>query len=48
MLDLIRKDLVGIGNDASEDHARPGAFLEWCNNDKGYARQLTPWEVRRP
>ncbi|KAK3051452.1 monooxygenase [Extremus antarcticus] len=36
-------DLVGIGSNASEGHARPSDFMAWCNKDKGYARQLTPW-----
>ena len=40
---LIGEDLVGIGSDASEGHGRPSEFMAWCNKDKGYARQLTPW-----
>ncbi|KAF7560966.1 hypothetical protein G7046_g3175 [Stylonectria norvegica] len=43
MIGLIGEDLVGIGSDASEGHARPSEFLEWCNKDKGYGRLLTPW-----
>ncbi|KAJ6133552.1 Peptidase M19 renal dipeptidase [Penicillium samsonianum] len=33
----------GAGSDAREGHARPSDFMAWCNLDKGYARQLTPW-----
>ncbi|KAI4594070.1 hypothetical protein KJ359_008611 [Pestalotiopsis sp. 9143b] len=40
---LVGEDLVGIGSDASEGHGRPSEFMAWCNKDKGYARQLTPW-----
>jgi len=43
VIGLIGEDLVGIGSDASEGHERPSEFLVWCNKDKGYARQLTPW-----
>lgn len=43
VIDLIGEDLVGIGSDASEGHGRPSEFMAWCNKDKGYARQLTPW-----
>lgn len=43
MIDLAGEDNVGIGTDASEGHGRPSAFMEWCNHDKGYARQLTPY-----
>ncbi|KAK2037643.1 hypothetical protein LZ31DRAFT_163294 [Colletotrichum somersetense] len=43
VIGLIGEDLVGVGSDASEGHARPSDFLEWCNKDKGYARRLTPW-----
>ncbi|KAJ4328902.1 hypothetical protein N0V84_000690 [Fusarium piperis] len=43
VIGLVGEDLVGVGSDASEGHARPSDFLVWCNNDKGYARQLTPW-----
>lgn len=32
---------MDIRIDASESHARPDVFLEWCNKDKGYAQQLT-------
>lgn len=32
---------VGIGTDFSQGHPRPGPFLQWCNRDKGYARELT-------
>lgn len=32
---LIGEDLVGIGSDASEGHARSGAFLEWCKKATG-------------
>ncbi|KAG7784413.1 hypothetical protein KL910_004456 [Ogataea haglerorum] len=40
---LVGEDLVGIGSDAWEGHARPSPFLEWCNRDKGYARKMTEW-----
>lgn len=40
---LAGEDNVGIGSDASEGHGRPSVFMEWCNHDKGYARQLTPF-----
>ncbi|KAL4879924.1 renal dipeptidase family [Aspergillus karnatakaensis] len=40
---LVGEDLVGVGSDASEGHARPSEFMAWCNLDKGYARRLTPW-----
>ncbi|WP_347558238.1 membrane dipeptidase [Robbsia sp. KACC 23696] len=43
MIDLAGEDNVGLGTDASEGHARPSTFMEWCNHDKGYARQLTPF-----
>lgn len=43
VIDLAGEDHVGIGSDASQGHARPSEFLVWCNRDKGYARQLTPW-----
>jgi len=43
VIGLVGEDHVGIGSDASEGHARPSAFLEWCNHDKGYARELTPF-----
>lgn len=43
VISLIGEDLVGIGSDASEGHARPSSFMEWCNKDKGYARRMTPW-----
>lgn len=43
VIGLIGEDLVGIGSDASEGHGRPSDFMAWCNKDKGYARQLTPW-----
>jgi membrane dipeptidase len=43
VIDLIGEDHVAVGSDASEGHARPSPFLEWCNRDKGYARVLTPW-----
>lgn len=43
VIDLAGEDHVGIGSDASQGHARPSAFLEWCNKDKGYARVLTPF-----
>ncbi|CAI7641671.1 unnamed protein product [Penicillium palitans] len=43
VIDLVGEDLVGVGSDASEGHARPSDFMAWCNLDKGYARQLTPW-----
>ena len=40
VIGLIGGDLVDIRIDASESHARPGAFLECCNEDKKYAQQL--------
>ena len=43
VIDLAGEDNVGIGSDASQGHARPSAFMEWCNHDKGYARELTPF-----
>lgn len=43
VISLIGEDLVGIGSDASEGHGRPSPFMEWCNKDKGYARQMAPW-----
>lgn len=43
VIDLVGVDLVGVGSDASEGHARPSEFMAWCNLDKGYARRLTPW-----
>jgi len=43
VIELAGEDHVGIGSDASQGHARPSPFLEWCNKDKGYARQLTPF-----
>lgn len=43
VIGLIGEDLVGIGSDSSEGHGRPSEFMAWCNRDKGYARQLTPW-----
>lgn len=43
VIGLIGEDLVGVGSDASEGHGRPSDFMAWCNKDKGYARQLTPW-----
>jgi len=43
IIDLAGEDNVGLGTDASEGHARPSAYLEWCNHDKGYARELTPF-----
>ncbi|CAK7207514.1 hypothetical protein SEUCBS139899_010324 [Sporothrix eucalyptigena] len=43
VISLIGEDLVGIGSDSSEGHGRPSEFMAWCNKDKGYARQLTPW-----
>lgn len=43
IIGLIGEDLVGIGSDSSEGHGRPSDFMAWCNKDKGYARQLTPW-----
>ena len=43
VIGLVGEDLVGIGSDASEGHGRPSDFMAWCNKDKGYARQLTPW-----
>lgn len=43
VIGLIGEDLVGIGSDSSEGHGRPSDFMAWCNKDKGYARQLTPW-----
>ena len=43
VIDLAGEDNVGIGSDASQGHGRPSVFMEWCNHDKGYARQLTPY-----
>jgi membrane dipeptidase len=43
VIDLAGEDNVGIGSDASEGHGRPSPFMEWCNHDKGYARELTPF-----
>lgn len=43
VIDLAGEDNVGIGSDASQGHGRPSAFMEWCNHDKGYARELTPF-----
>ncbi|KAK8047152.1 hypothetical protein PG996_015216 [Apiospora saccharicola] len=43
VIGLVGEDLVGIGSDASEGHGTPSEFMAWCNKDKGYARQLTPW-----
>ncbi|KAL4964195.1 renal dipeptidase family [Aspergillus stella-maris] len=43
VISLVGEDLVGVGSDASEGHARPSEFMAWCNLDKGYARKLTPW-----
>lgn len=43
VIGLAGEDHVGIGSDASEGHGRPSPFMEWCNHDKGYARQLTPF-----
>ncbi|KAF1955356.1 Metallo-dependent hydrolase [Byssothecium circinans] len=43
VIGLIGEDLVGIGSDSSEGYGRPSEFMAWCNRDKGYARQLTPW-----
>ncbi len=47
VIDLTGEDHVAVGSDASEGHARPSPFLEWCNRDKGYARVLTPWGSER-
>ncbi len=41
VLDIAGEDHVGIGTDFSQGHPRPGPFLQWCNRDKGYARELT-------
>ncbi|MFN0162654.1 MAG: membrane dipeptidase [Burkholderiales bacterium] len=43
VIDLAGEDHVGIGSDASQGHGRPSPFMEWCNHDKGYARELTPF-----
>ena len=43
VINLAGEDNVGVGSDASQGHARPSAFMEWCNHDKGYARELTPF-----
>ena len=43
VIDLAGEDNVGIGSDASQGHGRPSEFMEWCNHDKGYARELTPY-----
>lgn len=51
LINVAGEDSVGLGTDFSQNHPRPGPFLEWCNLDKGYARQLTPFgkvEVRKP
>jgi membrane dipeptidase len=51
LINIAGEDHVGVGTDFSQGHARPGPFLEWCNLDKGYARQLTPFgqvEVKKP
>ncbi|KAL4956369.1 hypothetical protein BDW69DRAFT_203348 [Aspergillus filifer] len=47
VIGLIGENLVGVGSDASEGHARPSEFMAWCNMDNGYARKLTPWGARR-
>jgi len=47
VIGLAGEDHVGIGSDASQGHARPGPFLEWCNRDKGYARVLTPFGTQK-
>ena len=44
---LIGEGLVSVGSDASEGHGRPSDFMAWCNKDKGYARQLTPWRTQK-
>lgn len=41
VIELAGEDHVGVGSDASQGHARPSPFMEWCNLDKGYARKLT-------
>ena len=41
VIDLAGEDHVGVGSDSTQGHARPGAFLEWCNRDKGCGRLLT-------
>ncbi|KAG8673022.1 hypothetical protein FPOAC2_06446 [Fusarium poae] len=43
VIGLVGENLVGVGSDASEGHERPSDFMAWCNKDKGYSRQLTPW-----
>lgn len=43
VINLAGEDHVGIGSDASQGHGRPSPFMEWCNHDKGYARELTPF-----
>lgn len=51
LINLAGEDGVGLGTDWSQGHPRPGTFLQWCNLDKGYARQLTPFgssEVKKP
>lgn len=46
VVDLVGEDHVAIGTDFSLGHPRPGPFLEWCNRDKGRARQLTDFGSR--
>ncbi|KAL4915481.1 renal dipeptidase family [Aspergillus aurantiobrunneus] len=43
VIGVVGEDLVGVGSDASEGHAKPSEFMAWCNLDNGYARRLTPW-----
>ncbi|KAL4931341.1 uncharacterized protein BDV17DRAFT_297115 [Aspergillus undulatus] len=35
VIGLVGEDLVGIGSDSSEGHARLSEFMAWCNLDKG-------------
>jgi len=43
VIELAGEDNVGVGSDASQGHGRPSDFMKWCNKDKGYARELTPY-----
>ncbi|KGO75474.1 Peptidase M19, renal dipeptidase [Penicillium italicum] len=43
VINLVGEDLVGVGSDDREGHARSSDFMAWYNLDKGYAPQLTLW-----
>jgi len=43
VIEIAGEDHVGVGSDASQGHGRPSEFMKWCNRDKGYARELTPY-----